>query len=295
MLATTPLAVSLAVTVSAHCGRTSLNDATARYVAAQNQGSTAQMMTDLSNTVSYTENENPLDINNGVLSKALKIDHSMTIIDHEGCATFTELIVTDPKTPYVIGTRMLFDDHGFTVSHIDSIVTKPGDWAFNATGYLYWSKKEKWDPIPDGKQDTEAVIKAAGDAYFDRFANANITVPFGTTCARLEGGGYTGSANTTTDTCGSDFPTNNVISNRRYVVDDTMGVVTIFVGFPGLDATVPTKAIPDAHTFRVEGGKIKYIHTMSACVAYGCGQNGTTRPSKREFQRVKPAYLNPHH
>ena len=37
---------------------------------------------------------------------------------------------------YVIGTRILYTDNKATL--IATIATKPGDWAFNATGYLYW-------------------------------------------------------------------------------------------------------------------------------------------------------------
>jgi hypothetical protein len=37
--------------------------------------------------------------------------------------------------------------------------------------------------------------------------------------------------------------------------------------------------MPDSHVFRVEGGKIRYIHTVSSCVEAGCGLNGTGIPS----------------
>lgn len=50
-----------------------------------------------------------------------------------------------------------------------------------------------------------------------------------------------------------------------------MGVVVIFMGFPGLDRTYPTEPMPDSHMFRVEKGLIRYIHTVSACYSYRCG------------------------
>lgn len=53
---------------------------------------------------------------------------------------------------------------------MESIVTDAGDWAFNATGYEYWDSLESWAPIPEAERDTRAVIQAAGDAYFNRFA-----------------------------------------------------------------------------------------------------------------------------
>jgi len=162
---------------------------------------------------------------------------------------------------------------------MESLVTKPGDWLFNATGYLYWDNKEDWSPIPESKRDSRAVIQAAGDAYFNRFADTSVVVPFGTPCARLEGGGYTGARNLTGNSCDLGLPGNLTVQRRRYVVDEVMGVVDLFLGFPGLDATQGNKAAPDSHLFRVEGGKIRYIHTLSSCVVAGCGYNGTGIPS----------------
>ncbi|KAJ4293561.1 hypothetical protein N0V90_008844 [Kalmusia sp. IMI 367209] len=46
-----------------------------------------------------------------------------------------------------------------------------------------------------------------------------------------------------------------------YVVDEINGVVVIYLGFPGLDRADPNPT-PDSHMFRVEKGKIRYIHTL---------------------------------
>ncbi|KAH8204466.1 hypothetical protein TruAng_001382 [Truncatella angustata] len=263
--------LALAATATAACPREQLQNATAEYVASQSQGRVS--FTSLASNVSYTENEQPLAIGSGILTQALKIDHSRSIHDTELCATFTELIVTDPKHPYVIGTRIVFS--GRVISTIESIVTDAGDWAFNATGYLHWNSLERWDPIPAEKRDSRAVIQAAGDAYFDRFANVNVTVPWGTPCARLEGGAYTDARLTGNDTCNLGVPTNVHVTNRRYVIDQEYGTVDIFLGFPGLDRSVGQQPMPDSHFFRIEGGKIRYIHTVSSCVNAGCGLNGT--------------------
>jgi hypothetical protein len=166
-------------------------------------------------------------------------------------------------------------------------VTKPGDWAFDASAYLYWNSRENWAPIPEANRESRSVIKAAGDAYFDRFNNVNVTVPFGTPCARLEGGAYTGARAMMNNTCNiGGLPSNIKVTNRRYVIDEVMGVVDIFLGFPGLDRSVGNRPAPDSHMFRVEGGQIRYIHTVSACFNAGCGMNGTTF-GKREFRRVR--------
>lgn len=269
--------LSLAATSAADCSRDVLKDITYQYISAQASGKSANMVSLTSGTFNYTENEVAMDISKGILSQPLKIDHNISIHDPVTCGTFTELIVANSSHPYVIGTRILLGDDD-KVSLIESIVTDKGDWAFNATGYLYWASQEKWDPIPEDKRDSRDVIKAAGDAYFNRFANANLTVPFGTPCARLEGGAYTGQSNVTADTCGLGLPSTITVTNRRYIVDEEMGCVDIFLGFPGLDRSVVDQPMPDSHLFRVEGGKIRYIHTVSSCVNDGCGLNGTLGP-----------------
>ncbi|KAF2836033.1 hypothetical protein M501DRAFT_940678 [Patellaria atrata CBS 101060] len=282
------LGVTLAASASAHCGRQTLKLATDAYISAQTNGrSTVLTNAFAAPNMTYTENDVPQNINTGVLMHPLNLAHNRSIIDAEECATFTELIVTDPSHPYVIGTRMVFANHGAKIVTIESIVTDKGDWAFNATGYMYWNSMETWDPIPAEKRDSRAVIKAAGDAYFNRWNDTSVEIPLGTPCARLEGGAYTGARNLTGNTCNlGGFPSNIVVTNRRYVVDEEMGVVVIFMGFPGLDRSVPQTPAPDSHMFRVQGGLVRYIHTVSACINDGCGMNGTGIPMRIKRRRT---------
>ncbi|KAI1143251.1 hypothetical protein F5Y05DRAFT_420962 [Hypoxylon sp. FL0543] len=273
----------LAASVSAECSRALLRDATEQYVSAQSSGQIATFKA-LATNLSYTENEKPLDIKTGVLSQPIKLDQNLSIHDTTLCATFTQLIAANAEHPYVIGTRMLFTDDKVTT--IESIVTDQGDWLFNATGYLHWASLENWDPIPEDKRDSREVIKAAGDAYFDRFKNTSVSVPWGTPCARLEGGAYTDNNGTGGNTCNLGVPSNTTVTNRRYVIDEEMGVVDIYLGFPGLDRTVGDEPMPDSHMFRVEEGKIRYIHTLSSCVNPGCGFNSTIIPTRRRQIRL---------
>jgi hypothetical protein len=205
---------------------------------------------------------------------------------------------------YVLGVRTQGD--GLYIHKIETLVSDAGDWLFNATGTAYWNALETWDAIPLADRDTREVIQAAGDAYFDRFGNANITVPFGTTlpqsspehptlispgtpCARLEGGSYTDSQHTNTSTCHLGLPSTIHVIDRRYVVDVEYGVVNIYVGFPGLDRASKEPA-PDSHTFRVEKGRIRYVHTISTCEGHpGCGLNGTYVPIDGGRRRVSGA------
>ncbi|ORY68181.1 uncharacterized protein BCR38DRAFT_297349, partial [Pseudomassariella vexata] len=274
--------LSLALTCSADCDFAFLTDATTKYINAQAAGDPTSIASLAASNVTYTENGAPLSISEGVLTEAIKIDHNRSTHDTVNCATFSEIIAASNPHPYVIGTRIIFSETSHKITLMESIVTDQGDWLFNATGYLYWNSHEKWDPIPPEKRDTREVIKAAGDAYFNRFDNTSVVVPFDVPCARLEGGAYTGTLNLTGDSCTlAGLPSTLVVTDRRYVVDETMGTVDIFLGFPGLDRSVESQNMPDSHFFRVESGKIRYIHTVSSCVNPGCGLNGTTFGRRR--------------
>lgn len=253
---------------------------TDKYVSAQANGQPSIFGALASPRTTYTENDVLVPITEGMLSQAITIDHSFSIHDPSLCGTFTELIAASDPHPYVIGTRILFDGDG-KIGVMESIVTDAGDWAFNATGYLYWTSRENWAPIPEKSRDSREVIQAAGDAYFDRFANINASVPYGTPCARLEGGAYTGGRNLTANTCNLGLPSTIKVTDRRYIVDEEYGVVDIFLGFPGLDRSVADQPMPDSHMFRVEAGKIRYIHTVSSCVHAGCGMGATGGPPAR--------------
>jgi hypothetical protein len=73
----------------------------------QSNGNSAFITTLASNT-SYIESENPVSIKTGVVSQPMKIDHNISLHNTTNCATFIELIITNPTKSYVIGTRMLF-------------------------------------------------------------------------------------------------------------------------------------------------------------------------------------------
>jgi hypothetical protein len=215
---TTTLGV-LATSTSAACTRESLKAVTDSLLAAQTGGQTT--FASLSNTVAYTENRKKVDIKTGILSKPMKVDHARAQHDTTACAAFTEFIVTNSAAPYVIATQLRLDN-STKVSQIDTIWTSKGDWLFNVTGTYYWASREKWDPIPTEKRDSRAVIKAAGDAYCDLFNNKSVTVPWGSPCARLEGGSYTGKG-AASDRCDVGVPSGVPLVNRQYVVDEEYG------------------------------------------------------------------------
>ncbi|KAI1075035.1 hypothetical protein F5B20DRAFT_561568 [Whalleya microplaca] len=260
--------VGLASKATAACSRELLQEATAAYLQAQAAGEPAISI--LSSDVSYIENDAPVDITTGVLSQPVTIDFNRSLHDTTQCATFTEISAATNEHPYVIHTRMIFTDDKITT--IQSVVADSGDWAFNATGHLYWNQQEKWDPIPEDQRDTREVIQAAGDAYLDSWSDGNVKVPYGTPCARLEGGSYTGGASPTANTCYMPvFPVDFTITNRRYVIDEEVGGLDIFNDFPFIETTKPD-GTPSTNFIRVEGGLIRYIHENTVCATRNCGR-----------------------
>ena len=243
---------SLAATaLAADCTRELLKGVSDSLISAHTAGDPT-LIKPVADTVEYTENFKPATMKTGILSHAMKPDHTRSSLDTTQCATYTELIfATNPK-PYVIGVQMYLKDN--KVAKIEKVITTTGDWLFNATGTLSFASKESWDTIPEAKRDTREVIKAAADAYLDLFSDKTVKVPWGTPCARLEGGISTGKG-LPDDSCAVGVPDGVKLTNRRYVIDETVGAVDVFLTFGS--------GLPDSHEFRVEGGKLRFVHTIT--------------------------------
>jgi hypothetical protein len=270
MLGLAPLAFAAFVAhASAACSREVLQNAVSAYLQAQAAG-TPGLLPEAPN-VNYTENDVATDITKSLLSQAITIDFSRSLLDTIECSTFTEISAATNKHPYVIDTRMLIT--GKDVTAVQSVVADAGDWVFNATSQLSWTKKESWNPIAESERDTRTVLKAAGDAYLDSWADGKVKVPYGTPCARLEGGAYTGEKNAAGNTCHMpEFPKPFAgASNRRYVIDEEMGGVGILNDFPFIDKTRPN-GTPSTNLLRVEEGLIRYIHETTICATRNCGR-----------------------
>jgi hypothetical protein len=240
------------------CTRAVLQAAVDSYIAAQGAGNPSKMP--LASRVKYIENMTEIKKDQGLWNTPLPIAFHRSFLDVDSCRTFTEVIVTEGSQPYVLGTRLKVEDG--KISEIDSLVTHKGDWLFNADNYLKYSKAEDWRPLNANERiDRQAVINA-GNAYFDHFSDNTVPVPFGTPCARLEGGAYTArNFDDPNATCNIGFPVDKLpIVNRSYVVDVEMGTVNIFCRFGN-----PPGA-PDSHTFRLVNGKLRYVHTLTLTV-----------------------------
>ena len=240
------------------CSREGLQRAVDLYIAAQTTGDTSGMP--LANGLGYVENMPATDINKGLIKRAMKIDHHRSLLDTASCQTFTEVIVTDKANPYVLGTRMRVNRD--KIAEVEMVWTTTGYWLFNADNYLKYSSSENWGPIPADKRDTRDTLVAAANAYLDAFLEGKKDlVPWGYPCQRTEGGMYTGKGDPK-DSCDVGVPSGVNIANRRFVVDPTIGSVVVYCTF-GAGTAGGGSGAPDTHLFRLEGGKLRYVHTLT--------------------------------
>lgn len=236
------------------CTREELEELTTAYVEAQRTGDLSGLP--ILENAHFLENFETVERNAGMWNTALPIAHSMSFHDDTRCKTFTEIIVTEGETPHVIGTR-LFVDNG-TIHRVDSIVTEPGNWLFNANAYLLYSSQEDWSELhPYQRTDPAEMIRGA-NAYLDAFADKHVDIPWGVPCARLEGGAYTNRDGDPDASCEVGIPPGVLyIVERDYLIDWEHGVINVFCRFGN------SEGAPDSHTFRYVDGRFRLIHTLN--------------------------------
>lgn len=263
------LGLAAAAPLAAECDRAKLLAAVDSYIASQTAGTLDSLLkiTSASN-FTYVENNKVTDPKAGVLTQKLKIDNRRTIADTIACATYTELIAASGPKPYVIGTQIRHDPATYAVTVVDTIASSTGSWVFNATKTLEYVLKEDWFPIPQNKWDSRDLLQLAADAYLDLWSDstAKNKIPWGTPCTRLEGSAYTGKG-LPNDSCTPGIPTNSNQApniNRRYVIDQASGSCSVFCLWQHMMNAA------DSHEFRLENGKLRYIHTMTVCPGKVC-------------------------
>jgi hypothetical protein len=240
------------------CGRTGLQQAVDLYIAAQTKGDLSGLP--LAKGVGYWENMAPADIQQGFLTKPMKIDHQRSFLDTDTCQTITESIVTDKTAPYVFSTRLRVNHD--KIVEVEVLWTTTAYWLFNADAYLKYSSTENWEPIPAEKRTSRGALVAAANAYLDAFLEKRTDlVPWGYPCVRVEGGAYTGKGSPA-DTCESGVPAGVNIVNRKFVVDEVLGTVSVYCTF-GAGGPNGGSGAPDSHLFRIENGKLRYVHTLT--------------------------------
>lgn len=234
------------------CTRDGLQYATDLYLKAQTAGDPSGLP--LAKGLAYIENMKEVDIKDGLIHTALKFDFHRTLIDTATCQTFTEAIDANHANPYVIGARLRVNHD--LIAEIELLITHKGDWLFNAQNYLKYSSSEDWGEIPKDQRDTRATLVSAANAYLDAFLQKKTDlVPWGYPCERTEGGMRTGKG-LPTDTCAVGVPAGVNIVDRRFMVDQTTGMVDVLCRFS-------VGGIPDSHLFRIQHGKLRYVHTLT--------------------------------
>lgn len=240
------------------CQRGGLQHAVRLYLEAQAKGDISALP--LATGLGYQENMKSADVKTGFLTKKLLVDRSLSIYDDQSCQTFTEIWVTDKAEPYVAGIRMRVNHD--KIAEIEVITTTTGDWGFNVETFLKYASDQDWSPIAADKRDTRGTLVNAANAYLDAFLEAKIDlVPWGYPCERIEGGMFTG-RNSAQDTCEAGVPSGVNIANRRFVVDEVLGAVVVWCTF-GAGGPTGGSGAPDTHFFRVENGKLRFVHTIT--------------------------------
>jgi hypothetical protein len=241
------------------CRRAVLQAAADKYVEALKKGDASVMP--LAARVIYIENRKEVPLGEGIWKTPVVVDFSRTLVDVDICETFTEVISAGNDPQYVTGTRLKIIDG--KIYEIESLVSDKEDWLFEADNYLKYSSTEKWDIIPPGERtDRSTLVRVASD-YFDIFTDysAYSKVPWGIPCVRIEGGAYTNQNNDPNPSCTAGVPKGGGVpmTNRRYIVDRDMGAVVGQIDFGGANG------LWDAHTFRLENGKLRYVHVITLC------------------------------
>ncbi|KAI0006608.1 hypothetical protein F4779DRAFT_644103 [Xylariaceae sp. FL0662B] len=240
---------------SAQCTREGLLAAANSYIEAQTSGNIDGLTLSTTN-FTYQENNKASDITTGVLSQPLKIDLNRSTADTVACASYTMLISSTGSNPYVISTQIRHDgEDTSTIAMIDTIAATTGSLFFNAPRTLEYIEQENWGTLEEGQRSSRDELQRVGDAYLDMWTDATAadSIPWGTDCERVEGSMLTKPCGATLPRGGSQVPN----GNRRYVIDEDMGSVDVLCSFDSLGD------MPDSHEVRLEGGKVKYVHTVT--------------------------------
>ncbi len=270
----------------AQCSRDMLQELASTYIEAQTAGNPGMIPLATPSGPRaprpyYGENDRPTDIAEGILSEAISADFTRSLHDTTQCATFTEFVAASHSHPYVIHTRMEVNENG-EVTVMESVVTDSDDWVFGADVFLAVTMEEDWSEIPEDQLDDRRAIKASAESYINNWGDPFLPVPHGTPCSRLEGRLSTAARDPEGQTCTMGaFPQPIKTGSRRFVIDETIGAISIFHNFSWLDAGLGPyhPGTPASQLFRVEGSMNRYIHEVTACTTPNCGRNFGPPPS----------------
>ena len=94
------------------------------------------------------------------------------------------------------------------------------------------------------------------------------------------------------DSCEVGVPSGVNIANRHFVVDEVLGSVVAFCTF-GAGGPTGGSGAADTHLFRVENGKLRYVHTLThllmADFRGGGRQQGQQGQQGQQTQQGQPS------
>ena len=252
------LAIATPAAAQGGCTAESLQEMSNDWVAALEQGT--MMTMELGEWVDYNQNFERASLG-AFLDEPREIDWKLELFDTQSCQVLVEAAVTSESGAQVIATQ--FGSGFFGVGGFQNITTGPGDWLFDAEAFVAHAKDQDWGIVPEGERADRATLMAIANAYLDRFADPSVAVSLADDCTRIEGGSFTGDQG-----CAVGMPTEAgtmEFVERRYVVDVARQAVNVMGRFG------PDK-LGDSHTFRIEDGKIRYVHSQTNCKGIeGCG------------------------
>jgi hypothetical protein len=232
------------------CTREALQAIAESYIAAQKAGDPSKMP--LASEVKYLQNNKTVAADKILCKTAMPIDKSIIFCDVDSCRAFVEIISSTGSAPWV-SVAWLKVENG-KIAGIDAMATTKGDFMFDAKKYLSYTKEQDWSVLTTEHQVGRQKLINGGNAYLDMFKGVDVdTVPWGSPCARVEGGSRYVSPSCKEGMPGSGGVTATV-TNRRYAVDTAMGTVDVFCTF---------MSMPDSHMFRLIDGKIRLVHTQT--------------------------------
>jgi len=239
---------------SAACTREVLLAAAGKYIAAQQLGTLDLSALPASTSLIYKENNAVRPLASSVLSQPLNISYHRSTADTISCASYTELVTLSPK-PYVIGTQITHSPTDLSITLIDTIAATTGALRFNASQTLQYFQSESWTDLPVEKQPSRQLLRQTIDAYLDMWTNSTAidAIPWGTPCERVEGAARVSPCTGGAPRGGSKTPN----GMRRYVIDEVAGSADVLCEFSAVGK------IPDSHEVRIEGGKVRYVHTIT--------------------------------
>ena len=241
------------------CSREGLQRAVDLYIAAQTKGDTSGLP--LAMGLGYMENVAPADINKGLIKTPMKIDHQRSLLDTATCQTFTEVIVTDKETavrPRHAPARQPrqdrrdrnpLDDDGLLALQRRRL---PEVFVHREVGRHSRRQARHARHAGRGRQRLPRCVSRREDGP------GAVGLPLQPHRRRRMHTGR-GAAD---DSCDVGVPSGVNIANRRFVVDETIGAVVAFCTF-GAGSAAGGSGAPDTHLFRVENGKLRYVHTLT--------------------------------